>query len=283
MNQVFIVEIPAYLLLEAFRFAEGGVETGGFLVVSIKRESGKVVYRVEKIKERAMERTVASATINSGGPHLWHTHPKRFGARMSAIDERSLVAVWGLQAISLYGTPPLFLVFGIVDKPDGVVLTYNMRRRLACLHANSYLEFRAYIAVPSSKSVSVVSLGKRCFEWRKVDGNECLLIQDGPSFKPVSPELLITLVREQSLRYPGSVLSLLSVIKGVCSRGPAPDPVDIMRLVSLKNTMARLGVAPRHFVVIKENGFSYRVTLGDPVYPEILEPEVRVIEDEGLG
>lgn len=278
----FFVEIPLSLLQKAFGFAEEDLETGGHLIVSITRDRDKIIYTIERMEERTLKRAPASATLNTGGPHLWHTHPKSLGIRMSSVDEQSLCALWGLQAISLYGTPPLFLVFGMLKASEDVIL-YNVKRGLACRNAGWSLGFKAYIAVPSFKTVSVATLGRMRFDWRMVDGDECLLFQDGPSLRPVAPGLVISVVRDHSLRYPESVKSLLSLIRGVCSRGLAPDHLDLMRLVSLRNTLVRLGVMPRHFIVAKENGLSYRVTLGNPVYPEILEPEVRVVENESHG
>lgn len=278
MTQFFVL-IPLHVISKAFDLVveKENMETGGPLVVSIKREGNKVLYIVNGIEERVLRGSPSSATLDTGSPFLWHSHPVGFGARLSPIDVRSITTLWGLQAISLYGTPPLFMVFGLVKVNDDVVL-YNAGRKIATRQAKECLEFRAYVAAPSAKSVEVTPAGKARISWETLEGDECILIQDAYGLKPVNPEFVLSIVKEHTARYPSSVVSLLSLVRGVCSRGSSPDHLDLMRVISLGNTLMRLGVAPRYFVILKENNRLYRVTFKDDVRPEVIEAEIQVVE-----
>ncbi|MEM2561823.1 MAG: hypothetical protein QXT06_05795 [Candidatus Bathyarchaeia archaeon] len=258
-------------------------ETGGFLNVLTVKIKNEVLYIINELFESTKKANAVSAVISSNSPHIWHLHPKNFGAFLSQTDKEDIIRAGALQALTLNGMPPLSLVASFHNESVKDEVFHNTSGLAVNRVEGEILEVRCYIAIPDERCFNVNEIG-RCID------NNLYLIDEAEGFIIgvddkiegfISYRFVEDLFAKYSLEYPNSLLSILRCLSGIYSSGISPDPIDLMRALCLFNILERFGINKDKAIILKTgSGTKFVVSLTEEVGFLIREIKTYVIEDD---
>lgn len=275
--------ITTKTLSNLFSYKDMRNETGGFLNVSTLKIKDEVFYVINELFESTKKSNAVSAVISSNTPHIWHLHPKNFGASLSQTDKEDIMRAGALQALILRGVPPLSLVASFHSRSVKDEVFHNTSGLAANKVEGEVLEVKCYVATPDEKCFNVKENGQ-CItnSFHPLDEAEGLIIRAGDGVESsLSYRFIEDLFAKYSLEYPSSLLSILRCLSGIYSPGIKPDPVDLMRALCFFNTLKRLGINKDEAIILKTgSGIRFTVSLTEETSFIIKEIKTYVIEDD---
>ncbi|MDW7990426.1 MAG: hypothetical protein RMH75_07195 [Archaeoglobaceae archaeon] len=258
-NEIFVV-LKSSSLLPIFSYKQLEREVGGYLGVSIIRLRDQEFYLVKRFHESTKKSSSASAIISSNAPHIWHLHPRNFGAFFSHTDEEDVIRAAAIQSLTLHGEPPLSIVLSFrdgVNKEKRVFFSSG----LAAVNVGDLLEIRCFLAVPDESCFDVKETNAEIVKnYDELDGFMVKL--DSNRFGLISKKFFDSIFSLGS-KMPNSVLCLLNCLSGIYSPGNELTSTDFMRVLCLLNVLKRFGVERKECLVFKtdsEKIFSVKIS-----------------------
>lgn len=220
-------------------------EIGGFLDVKLVRTGKGDIYVVNRFYESTKNSSQVSAQIAANTPHIWHLHPKNFGAQISSIDQEDTIRAAVIQSVTMWGEPPLSIVF-CFNNNGKEKFFYGSDIVAEGLKGEKFLEVKCYLTIPDEGSFRVEKIENRCV-LKEFDNPEGFLLSS--EYLALSPKFLENCFSFKNQL--NSIISLLKCIKGIYSPGSVITPVDLMRVLCLIKLWKRFGIEREEVAVMK--------------------------------
>lgn len=274
--------ITTKTLSNLFSYKDMRNETGGFLNVSTLKIKDEVFYVINELFESTKKSNAVSAVISSNTPHIWHLHPKNFGASLSQTDKEDIIRAGALQALILRGVPPLSLVASFHSRSVKDEVFHNTSGLAVNKVEGEVLEVKCYVATPDEGCFNVKESGQHITNNFHLDDAEGLIIRAGDGVEGfLSYRFIEDLFAKYCSEYPSGLLSILRCLSGIYSPGIKPDPIDLMRALCFINTLKRLRINKDEAIILKTgSGIRFVVNLREEAGFIIKEIKTYVIEDD---